>query len=358
MASALSKAADESPAPTRERFGDSLRHPRSGGLAVIAEIKRKSPSRGDITSKHLDVAETARMYEDGGAAAISVLTDSARFGALRNDMNDVRDACSLPILRKDFLRAVADVEASREMGADAVLLIVADLSLEQLVDMLRAAEAADLDALVEVRNRDEIRRAEDAGAKIIAVNQRANPASEQFTVDYGCAVTLADYLPDRALKVAASGIGVNKGTEPADIIKAGYAAALVGESLLAALDPSEAVAAIRSGKMPQRVPLCPFCGKVGAKDNSLGRWECRAEHPIGDGWLVDRCAYYSANGNGDIADWSKAELWLKADRGDEGFKVIGVDPHGNTRDISEWPGRSREIDSDVLSKVAAAIGDT
>lgn len=230
-------------------FGGSLLSVEGRALAVIAEIKRESPSRGAI-APGLDIAKTAQAYESGGAAAVSVLTDGARFGARSDDIAAVRDACSLPILRKDFLAAVADIEASLEMGVDAVLLIVADLAPKRLAEMLRETAEAGLDALVEARDRDEIKQAEDAGARIIAVNQRANPQSEEFTVDYGCAAELAVYLPDSALKVAASGIGVDNGTDPGDIVEAGYAAALVGESLLVAADPSEAVGAISKGLMP------------------------------------------------------------------------------------------------------------
>lgn len=214
-------------------------------LAVIAEIKRRSPSRGDIRVV-LDPRSQALAYQNGGAVGISVLTDTERFGGSADDLRAAKSAVTgVPVLRKDFLRTLEDVEESAEMGADAVLLIVADLEPGHLAAMQSAAHDLGMDALVEVKDEKEIQIASDIGATLIAVNQRHNPEDSAFTVDYRIAEQMAQHLPDEAIKVAASGIGIEGGTTVAAVRDAGYDAVLVGEALMLADDPAEAVKAMR-----------------------------------------------------------------------------------------------------------------
>lgn len=219
-------------------FGTAIRS-REGRGAVIAEIKRKSPSSGDICP-HLDAAETARLYERGGAVALSVLTDTLNFGARMGDLQQARKASGLPVLRKDFLTTTDEIRDSQRMGADAVLLIVADLALH-LGEMIECADSCGLDAVVEVRSADEIEQAREAGAGIIMVNQRSNPVSRQHTVSSDLAERMAPELPSAGvLKIAASGIDVSRAQE---VFDAGYDAVLMGTALLTSNDPSAAVAA-------------------------------------------------------------------------------------------------------------------
>ena len=208
---------------------------------LIAEVKRRSPSRGDI-NPNLDPARLAGEYiRSSVVVGISVLTESERFGGSAADLAAVRGAVGpdVAILRKDFLRDHGDIADSMAMGADAVLLIVADLG-DRLADMHDHAVECGLEPLVEVRSEIEIEAAAEAGARLIAVNQRGDPESDKFTVDFEKAAKLAPYLPETAIRVAASGIGVSGGTEMAEIVDAGYHAALVGEALIAADDPYEA----------------------------------------------------------------------------------------------------------------------
>lgn len=210
----------------------------SGPLAVIAEIKRRSPSAG-VLAADLDPAEMARQYARGGAACLSVLTDPAGFGGSADDLKQARRATGLPVLRKDFLTTPDDIHETKAIGADALLLIVADLDPGQLRLLIRLAGQAGLDALVEVRQPAEIETALAAGADLIAVNQRSDPESSDLSLDYGLAVALAPRLAATGVvKVAASGIGVAGGTSPADLVAAGYDAALIGQALVTADDPA------------------------------------------------------------------------------------------------------------------------
>lgn len=214
-------------------------------VAVIAEIKRRSPSRGDINAL-LDPESQALAYQSGGAAGISVLTDEQRFGGSADDLKAAKQAVTgVPVLRKDFLRHLEDVKESAKMGADAILLIVADLEPGNLAAMHAAAHDLGMDALVEVRDEAEIQVAVDAGAVLIGVNQRYKPEDSAFTVDYGKAVQMAPHLPEDIITVAASGIGVEGGTTVVELRDAGYDAVLVGEALVLADDPAESVRSMR-----------------------------------------------------------------------------------------------------------------
>lgn len=207
-------------------------------LRVIAEIKRRSPSKGDLNPT-LDPSAVAAAYERGGAACLSVLTDETFFGGSAADLQAARGACALPVLRKDFTVDGRDVADSRRMGADAILLIVAALGDGELRSLLGLARDLDLDVLVEVHDERELDRAADAGATIIGVNQRDLTT---FEIDRELAVKLAPRMPDGAIAVAESGI---RGVDDAvTVASAGYHAVLVGESVVTSADQEAAVATL------------------------------------------------------------------------------------------------------------------
>ncbi len=205
------------------------------GLAVIAEIKRRSPSKGDL-NPGLDPADLAMTYEDGGAACLSVLTDRQYFGGSPGDLKEARAVSSLPVLRKDFTVAPHDVCDARLMGADAVLLIVAVLSDDELRRFHAIAGDVGLDALVEVHDEHELERALAAGATLIGVNQR-DLAS--FSLDPDRAARLAALIPAGVVKVAES--GVRDAADAGRLADAGYDAILVGETLVTSPDPAHTI---------------------------------------------------------------------------------------------------------------------
>jgi len=226
--------------PTRG-FAAQLRAEGASALAVIAEVKRRSPSRGDL-APGLDPAATARDYARGGATCLSVLTDADAFGGSPDDLAAARAAVELPVLRKDFTVDVRDVYDARIMGADAVLLIAAALDAPSLGRCLAAAVDVGLDALVEVHDGDELAAALDAGATMVGVNQRD---LRTFEVDPGRAAALASRMPDDVLRVAESGV---RTADDARALRAcGYHAVLVGEGVVASADRAAAVAALRVG---------------------------------------------------------------------------------------------------------------
>ena len=211
----------------------------AGGLAVIAEIKRRSPSRGDL-APDLVPAEVARAYQAGGAAALSVLTDAEFFAGSPADLAEARAACSLPVLRKDFTVDRRDVLDARIMGADAVLLIAAVLDDADLAMMLALAGEVGIDALVEVHDEEEADRALAAGATVVGVNQRDLIT---FAVDPDRARRLAPRLAAATVRVAESGV-----SGPGDagrLAEAGYDAVLVGEWLVTSADRQGAVDSLR-----------------------------------------------------------------------------------------------------------------
>lgn len=214
----------------------------SGDLAVISEIKRRSPSKGEL-APGLDPDVLARQYEAGGAACLSVLTDVEFFGGSVDDLVAARAACALPVLRKDFTVSARDVCDARIMGADCVLLIAAALDQAELESFLKLAHAVGFDALVEIHDEAELERAIGAGADLIGVNQRDLVT---FAVDAERAVRMAPQMPEGVVKVAESGI-----TGPGDaalLAAAGYHAVLVGEHLVTSGDPEAGVAALRGAR--------------------------------------------------------------------------------------------------------------
>jgi indole-3-glycerol phosphate synthase len=218
------------------REGGSERVPGGYGRpAVIAEVKRRSPSKGDL-ARGLDPSALALEYERGGAACLSVLTDQQFFAGSPGDLVAARGATRLPVLRKDFTVCEADVCDARLMGADCVLLIAAGLDDDLLGRLMNLAEALGMGALVEVHDEAEASRALDAGAILIGVNQRD---LSTFEVDPSRAEQVAEHLPASVVKVAESGISSREDIER--LARAGFDAVLVGEALVRSADREAAV---------------------------------------------------------------------------------------------------------------------
>lgn len=207
---------------------------RAGRVNVIAEFKRASPSKGEIRGG-ASAGETARAYERGGAAAVSVLTEEDYFRGSLEDLREVKRGTSLPVLRKDFIFDEYQVFESAAVGADALLLIVAALDDETLARLRRLAEdELGLDALVEVHTEEELRRAARAGARIVGVNNRD---LRTFNVSLDTSVALAPHAHAGTLLVSESGI---RGPEEIAMLRAcGFHAFLVGETLMRAGRPEE-----------------------------------------------------------------------------------------------------------------------
>jgi indole-3-glycerol phosphate synthase len=209
--------------------------------AVIAEIKKASPSRG-VIAEDVDPAETARRYEAAGAAALSVLTDQVFFQGTLTDLEAARGATRLPVLRKDFTLDRYHLWQAAAHGADAVLLIVAILKQGELRDLLAEARDLGLDVLVEVHDRPELDRALEAGADLVGVNNRN---LQTFEVTLETSLRLAEAIPRSVLAVSESGL-----RRPEDLERlaaAGFRAFLIGESLMSQPDPGAALEALLAG---------------------------------------------------------------------------------------------------------------
>ncbi|MCB0967215.1 MAG: indole-3-glycerol phosphate synthase TrpC [Ilumatobacter sp.] len=227
----LSEARDQ---PATRGFRAALA--ASPKLAVISEIKRRSPSKGDLNAD-LDPADMARTYERGGAACLSVLTDVEFFGGSVADLQAARAACSLPVIRKDFTVCAHDVADVRIMGADCLLLIAAALAPTELAELHALATDIGLDVLVEIHDEAELEVAMAANATLVGVNQRDLVT---FQVDHERAVRVGRVIPDTVVRVAESGV---RGTDDARALHAaGFDAVLVGETLVTSGDPAAAIA--------------------------------------------------------------------------------------------------------------------
>ena len=209
--------------------------PKNATARVIAECKRRSPSKGILRADY-DPAAHARAYADAGACAISVLTEPTFFDGSREHLRDVRAAVSVPVLRKDFIVTEYQLIEAAVLGADAVLLIVAALDQNSLTSLLDAAQGLSLAALVEIHDRDELHRAVDAGARVIGVNSRN---LRTLAVDPDVFSQVADQLPRGTTKVAESGIRTSD--DIARLSEIGYDAFLVGERLITQPDPGAAL---------------------------------------------------------------------------------------------------------------------
>ena len=213
---------------------------RKSHFSVIAEIKRRSPSKGTLNAS-LDPVLLAKQYAFGGASAISVLTDEKYFGGSLQDLKAIIEACpGIPVLRKDFIIDFKQLYETARAGAHAVLLIVAALS-NRLSEFIRIAKQYGLETLVEVHDIDELKTAQDAGAEIIGVNNR-NLLT--FEVNLEIAVTLAPHFSSSIIKVAESGILHQ--THAMQMRKAGYDAILVGEALVKTPHPKTFIEELKS----------------------------------------------------------------------------------------------------------------
>lgn len=208
------------------------------GLAVIAEVKRRSPSRGDL-DPGLDPAVQAARYAAGGAAAISVLTEPSHFSGSNQDLAAARAMVDLPMLRKDFTLVASQIWEARSLGADAILLIVGLLDDRALAELAETAAETGMAALVEVHNEEEVERAGRIDPVVVGVNNRD---LWSFAVDLSVAERLAPLVAGFRCRVAESGIRT-----PADAARmaaAGYQAVLVGESLIISPDPAGLIASM------------------------------------------------------------------------------------------------------------------
>jgi len=227
---------EPAPRPFRHELGRE-------GLAVIAEIKRRSPSRGDL-AVDLDPSAVALAYAEAGASSLSVRTDGRFFGGSAADLAAARRAVDLPMLRKDFTVSEADVCDARLMGADAVLLIVAALADAELVRFRALADELGLAALVEVHDEAELERALGAGADLVGVNQRD---LFTFEVERHRAERRAPEIPADVVTVAES--GARAPADAARLAGAGFDAVLVGEALVRAPDREAAVRSLVGEKV-------------------------------------------------------------------------------------------------------------
>jgi len=206
------------------------------GVSLIAEIKRASPSAGDI-APGARPADLARAYQAGGAAAISVLTEPDHFRGSLDDLREARSACTVPVLRKDFLCDTLHVWEARGAGADAVLLIVAALTQSELVGLADLAADLGMATLVEVHSAGEVERAVDAGARIVGINTRDLAT---LTVDPDVVAKLRPLVPEGRLVVGESGVSTQ--ADVAALRNAGVDAVLVGEAVMRAPDPAAKIA--------------------------------------------------------------------------------------------------------------------
>jgi indole-3-glycerol phosphate synthase len=236
---ALAQRAESETEPLRD-FAGALRHgpvPR-----VVAEIKRRSPSRGEIR-RHFDPVACAKAYEEGGAAAISVLTDESFFGGHLDHLTAVRRAVGSPLLRKDFVIDAYQVDEARVAGADAVLLIAAALTPDLLAQLQQRARGLGLAALVEVHDEAELEVALASGARLVGINNRD---LRSFETDLAVTERLAPRIPEGVVAVSESGIFT-----PADLARmaaCGAHAVLVGESLMREEDVAGALRRLRRNR--------------------------------------------------------------------------------------------------------------
>jgi indole-3-glycerol phosphate synthase/phosphoribosylanthranilate isomerase len=232
------------------RFAEALREP---GLAAIAEVKRRSPSAGDLRPD-ADAAALAAGFERAGAAAVSILVDE-RFGGSFDDLRETRPAVQLPLLAKGFFTARTQLEEARRSGADAVLLLLRDLDDQSMAELLQTTAELGLDALVEAHDAGELARAVSLGAEVIGINARD---LETFRIDRGAQLELVANAPSERVIVAESGIASRAQGAAAEL--AGADAILIGSTLMRASDPAEKLAVLISR------PLVKVCGLTREED--------------------------------------------------------------------------------------------
>ena len=233
-------------APPPRDFTGALRR-ADGTVALVAELKRRSPSKGDL-APDLDPAPTAKAFAAGGAAALSVLTDHPYFGGTVADLQAAHEAVEIPILRKDFTIDEVQVYEARAIGADAILLIAAALPDDSvLADLHALAHDLGLSVLVEAHDAAEIARACAAGAQIVGVNSRDLAT---FTENLDGAAAVVDLIPSTAIAVAESSI--RSAADAARMAAAGFDAILVGEALVRASDPTQLARDLTAARVTRR----------------------------------------------------------------------------------------------------------
>lgn len=226
------RAIETNPRPS---FADAL---RNRNVAIIAELKRSSPSKG-VINPAIDVQQQVRAYEKGGAAAISILTEPNRFGGSNADLEKARDATQLPLLKKDFHVDPAQIFEAKALGASAALVIVRAIEPRRLQDLLDAGRAVGLEILVEVRDEAELELALIYQAQLIGINNRN---LETLEIDSGTAPRLLPFIPKELVAVAES--GVKTAGDVTRLAAAGADAVLIGSELSGSNDPESAVRAL------------------------------------------------------------------------------------------------------------------
>jgi indole-3-glycerol phosphate synthase len=234
--------------PEQRPFGEALTRP---GLSLIAEFKRRSPSAGDIR-RGATPAEIAQAYEEGGAAALSVLTDVPHFGGSLEDLREARQACELPVLQKDFIVDRYQLYEAAVSGADAILLIVAALRQEHLARFHEEAQGLDLDCVVEVHTEEELETALAVDAEVIGINNRN---LDNFSVDVQRTFELITDVPAGKTVVSESGIAERSTLE--ELERVGVDAVLIGEALMRAPDPAAKVRELTADEESTREHLLP-----------------------------------------------------------------------------------------------------
>jgi indole-3-glycerol phosphate synthase len=234
--------------PEPRPFREALTRP---GLSLIAEFKRRSPSAGEIRPG-ATIEEIATAYEEGGAAAISVLTDEPHFGGSFEDLRAARQACVLPVLQKDFIVDRYQLYEAAIAGADAVLLIVAALDREELASLYTEAHGLDLDVIVEVHSEEELESALTVDADVIGINNRN---LDDFTVDVGNTFELITDVPAGKTVVSESGISDRATLE--ELERVGVDAVLIGEALMRSEDPEAKVRELTADEESTREHLLP-----------------------------------------------------------------------------------------------------
>jgi indole-3-glycerol phosphate synthase len=234
--------------PEQRPFGEALVRP---GLSLIAEFKRRSPSSGDIR-RGATPTEIAQAYEEGGAAALSVLTDVPHFGGSLEDLREAREACVLPALQKDFIVERYQLYEAAAAGADAVLLIVAALPRDDLARLYEEARGLDLDVVVEVHGERELEEALAVDAEIVGINNRN---LDDFSVDLDTTFELITDVPAGKTVVSESGISERATLE--ELERVGVDAVLIGEALMRADDPAAKVRELTADEESTREHLLP-----------------------------------------------------------------------------------------------------
>ena len=234
--------------PEQRPFGEALVRP---GLSVIAEFKRRSPSAGQIR-EGVTPADIARAYEEGGAAALSVLTDAQHFGGSLDDLRAARAACALPVLQKDFIVDRYQLFEAALAGADAILLIVAALGQEDLSRLYDEARGLDLDVVVEVHSEAELETALTVDAEVLGINNRN---LDDFSVDPGTTFELITDVPAGKTVVSESGISDRSTLE--ELERVGVDAVLIGEALMRADSPTAKLRELTADDESTREHLLP-----------------------------------------------------------------------------------------------------